>query len=181
MFVGMGASIGVPISEVKQNVRNIFVPLVACVSFGVLAPSVKRKAKLMTQVYRYHSARARVREIGGGVHEIEYTGAMTPKAFHALREDVLEATRGAQALVIRVDRGFFAMAQIRPSTRSAYAHNDAPGAVVGRQDQLGYWVDYSMGAAEIGIMRAVFLDSQMTMALEWARRHARVFPSISPR
>lgn len=108
-----------------------------------------------------------------GVCEIRYRGVLTRPTFERMRADVLQAVSDAGALVLRMDRALMAIGQLEVGAPDEYGHNPAPGAVVVNRDQVEFWADYSSQIARKGVMRAVFLDSQLELARHWAVRHAR--------
>lgn len=51
-----------------------------------------------------------------------------------------------------------------------YTSRAAPGAVIVRADQYELWAEYARRLSNVGVLRAVFLESHATLAYEWAER-----------
>ena len=125
-------------------------------------------------VLTVQSSRAEVSEVGRGVIEVAYSGVMTASMFEMLRAEVLGATAGAKALVIRMDRLVHLIDWDHPRIAPAYPADTPPAAVVSSAAQIAQWRAYGQQAAAYGVMRAVFSQHQLPLAREWAARHAAV-------
>jgi hypothetical protein len=126
------------------------------------------------EVVTVRAARAELSDVRNGVVEVAYAGVMTASTFELLRAEVLLATIGAKALVLRMDKLVHLMDWAHPCLAPAYPPDTPPAAVVCSAGQLGSWRLYSQQAAEYGVMRAVFSRHQLTLARDWAVRHAAV-------
>lgn len=124
------------------------------------------------QSFSYHAATARVRHLVGGVSEVVYAGPMGCDSFEHLRGLVLNATRNASCLVLRMDRVLNTMYCPPPPPGGAYYANRVPAAVIVRDDQFDVWEMYARQMAGQGVMRAVFLASFADQAHRWARATA---------
>lgn len=125
------------------------------------------------RLLRYGSGRATVAKIAGsGLFEVAYEGAFCPKANEALRHECLIAGAGANAFVVRFDSGQFPAADGLVVGRDSYKASAAPGALIVRPDQFNDFSVYARRAADMGVMRSVWLSSHAAMAYEWAIRQA---------
>ena len=115
-------------------------------------------------VFQCKSARAAVHEVRPFVWSADYTGPMCHECFDELRAKVLQATQEARVLLIRMDRALSVSALVPDVPPTTYRINRAPAAVIVRPDQFDVWQDYAKRLADIGIMRAVFFDSQLVQA-----------------
>ena len=125
------------------------------------------------QVFRYHAAKAGCRKIGNsGLMEAAYSGPMCAGAFGVLAPQVLAATGGAEALLIRIDGCLTLMSKPLQVPEGTYKTSVPDGCVVVRADQLDFWVDYAADMALRGVRRVVFLDSQLPLVLMWLERRS---------
>ena len=115
-------------------------------------------------VFQCKSARAAVHEVRPFVWRAEYTGPMCRECFDDLRAKVVQATQEARVLLIRMDRALSVSALVPEVPPTTYRINRAPAAVIVRPDQFDVWQAYADRMADIGIMRAVFLESQLAQA-----------------
>lgn len=118
--------------------------------------------------FRLHSAEAKVTKLVTGVVEVIYSGPMTYAVSKALRALVIEATPNAPCLVLRLDRALTLYEVIPPDATDVYRLSRAPAAMVVRQNQYDVWSDYARAIERLGVMRAVFLDSEVEQAYQWA-------------
>ena len=123
------------------------------------------------KTYRYNGANVSGEFVSRtGMLETSYGGVLTSAAFDVLRGDVLRETARASAVVIRMDKSLIAMADMPDVPRGTYHVRAVTGAVIVRADQYAMWSAYARRLAQIGVMRAVFLDSQGALPYEWALR-----------
>ena len=116
-----------------------------------------------------------------GLVEVDYWGSLTEQAYIELRVSVLAATRSAAALVIRMDNASMLLGQ-QPTPPSPMKSAGAPaGALVVRVDQFQMFSDYARALSALGVVRAVFLPSQLGCAHAFAEHHARARPLRSKR
>lgn len=123
---------------------------------------------------RSGAAQALGRCTGGDVCEVVYTGPITRSVFSKLKAAVLNETRGASALVVRMDRAMVLLDQEAHDDVEPYAGDLPPAAVVSSPDRFAFWNEYARRLAGVGVMRAVFLPNHLELARLWARRHAAV-------
>lgn len=120
---------------------------------------------------RYDSARVTSGVISrSGLVEAIYSGALSAKAFDALRCDVLRDTNPAPGVVLRMDRSLTLMSAMPKIPTGTYVPTAPAGAVIVRFDQYEMWAQYTRELAKVGVMRAVFLDSHAALAYSWAER-----------
>ena len=116
-----------------------------------------------------------------GLMEVDYWGSLTKPAYIELRVSVLAATRSAAALVVRMDNAAMLLGQ-QPTPPSPMKSAGAPaGALVVRADQFQMFSDYARALSAVGVVRAVFLPSQLASAYSFAEHHARAWPPSSQR
>ena len=121
--------------------------------------------------YRYGSARVYSGVVSStGLVEAGYSGALTRAAFDALRREVLLDTGPAPCVVLRMDKSLTVMSELPDIPPGTYKPTAPSGAVIVRRDQFEMWSAYNRKLGQIGIMRAVFLDSNVALAYEWAQR-----------
>lgn len=120
------------------------------------------------KTFRLHSAEVRVRWVTRSVAEIRYQGALLRPAFEALRRVALEATKSAQAVVIRMDTALVLSAVMPALPGAMYTGCTAPGCLVVPLEQFALWRDHTRALAALGVMRIVFVPSQQRQAYEMA-------------
>lgn len=118
--------------------------------------------------FSHHSALVRCRRINSGrVFVASWSGPLYFSAMESLRDQVADAALGAQCLILRIDRALDLMGD-SPSTRiQSYRPGVAPGAIIVRADQYQPWADYADNMATKGIIRMVFLNSQLVQCQGW--------------
>lgn len=111
--------------------------------------------------------------------KVEFSGPVCEAAFGSLAPRVLEETRGARTLAIRMDSCLM-LTDRPPAVADGYQGNTAPGCVIVRADQFDIWSDYAAMLAQVGIRRIVFLDSQLHLARLWVERRSllHVLPAL---
>lgn len=127
------------------------------------------------QSFKFNGARVSIGNVtNSGLCEAIYTGPMTAKAFETLRSEKLQATTQCSAYVVRLDRVLVAMGIDEPLEKYSYAPNTPPGAMIVRLDQYEFWQAYALQAAELGVVRTVWLESNARLAYEWALRRCHL-------
>lgn len=129
--------------------------------------------------FEYLSARVVLRRLDSGVVEASYYGVLTRGALAALKGMIYQAVGDAPAFVIRLDRALTVDSNMAPPPEWDAKKKIPIAALVVRQEDLGIWTDYSHRVALIGVMRAVFLVSQVELAYQWAEAHALAALSVS--
>lgn len=120
------------------------------------------KATYREREFNRLSGRATVRQVGVDVWNVGYSGFIANSCFADLRGDVIQATHGASAVLLRMDKAIaFTSPDVR---REAYKLNPAPGVVVVRRDQYSLWAEYAKQTAQVGIIRAIVLADELPMA-----------------
>lgn len=128
----------------------------------------------------YQTAKVVLRPLDSGVVEVTYYGVLSREAFRTLKNQVHQAAEGVPALVVRLDKALIIASDIAPPPEWDSQKKIPIAALVVRPEHLGIWIDYSHRVALIGVMRAVFLVSQIELAYRWAEAHALAGLSISP-
>lgn len=109
-------------------------------------------------------------EIEPGVWHVEYAGLMFQSCLNFLRAKEVEATKEARVLFIRMDKVYMVTSHM-PSVHCGHERiNMAPATMIVRPDQYAKWANYATKMAQIGIMRAIFLPSQVAQALRMVDR-----------
>ncbi len=128
------------------------------------------------QVLRYHSATVHITRLKAskyGVMEVSVWGPLLQEAFNHFRPDVLEATKDAPAVVVRLDTALDVMVQPPEVSEQIYRLIDPPPqAVVIHSKQYELWAVHARNLAHIGISRAVFTSSQLELAYRWSESQA---------
>lgn len=128
------------------------------------------------ELFTYHATQARCyRANTKGLVTVVYSGPLCIKALLSIAPQVLRATCGAQALMVRLDGCLMAMGGGVPVLGDAQS---APGCLIVRADQFDAWSDYGVRSARLGVRRIVFLDSQIVLAQQWLAR--RSLPQALP-
>ena len=115
------------------------------------------------------AGRARVENLGDGLMQAVYSGAIGVAAFANLRGDVIHATEGARVILIDMTAVLATSVLVPPIPTSVYRANHAPGVVICRKDQLAVWRKYAQEGAQIGVTRLVFSDALRPLALAAAQ------------
>jgi len=131
--------------------------------------------------FECQSARAVLRDLESGVVEVTYYGVLNREAMSNLKREIHEAAKDAPALVVRMDRALIIASDIAPPPEWDSKKKIATAALVVRPEHFEMWTDYGHRVALLGVMRAVFLVSQASLAYRWAEAHALATLSISPR
>jgi hypothetical protein len=125
-------------------------------------------------VVHVRAATARISWLHEGVPEVIYRGVLTLETFKQLRYEVLQATRGARSLILRMESAVCAMDRSVSLNTSGYPTDTPPAAVVCTAEDYPLWSEYGGALAQGGVMRAVFLPEHLELARLWARRQALV-------
>lgn len=125
------------------------------------------------ETFRYHSARAQCQRLGQfGQMQASYYGPLCERAFEHLAPQVLDATKDASALMVRMDASLMMMGRLPVPPIDGYKLAPPPACVIVRADQYAVWSDYAISLSAHGVRRVVFLDSQMDLALLWLERRS---------
>lgn len=123
------------------------------------------------QEIRIHSTKTTVRIERRGsarVGEVCHYGLYAGEAGAASLSRYLADCLIADALVIRLDAAVLAMASLEVSDPAVYAMNPTPGAFVVLPEQFELVAGYARKLAALGVIRVVFLASQLALAHRWA-------------
>lgn len=125
------------------------------------------------QLVTKKQANVRWRTDKSGVTLAVYSGPLDGESLAGLRHAVNRQAIGTAAYVVRVDQSCLLMG-VNPWIPDAGMElsSIAGGCVVCRPDQLEVMRQYSQYMAERGVVRTVFLDSEIQEALHFAARHA---------
>lgn len=125
-------------------------------------------------VFSHFSAVVRC-EISSDAAVVTYSGPITNASYSALLPLATRATQGAAALMIRLDGCLTTLSDAMPDSVVT-----PEGCLVVRPDQFDFWSDYAKKSARSGVMRVVFLDSQLSLAHCWLARRAlpRALPAL---
>lgn len=114
------------------------------------------------RVFSCNSGCVQVRQVGADVWCARYSGLLCKETFSSLRRDVLQATHGAKAMLLRMNRSMTLVAP--PVPKDDYKLNKAPGVIVVRPDQYAMWMEYAQLMAKIGVVRAIVLQTEQALA-----------------
>lgn len=114
--------------------------------------------------FKYHAAQAKL-TIKDRIAEVDYSGPISSNAFKVLRDLVTEAAPLASCFVIRMDKSLTMMGT--PPAALTGVKGAAPGAVIVREDQYELWRAYAAAMSHVGVIRIVFLESQLALCREW--------------
>jgi len=112
----------------------------------------------------------RIPQSRAGLVQLNYQGIVSARALDRIRSSALEGLVGAPALVVRTDTALMTMRDVPLIMEEP--GKVPPAALVVRKEMRDLWVEYARQLAELGITRAVFLDSQLEQAYRWAERRA---------
>jgi hypothetical protein len=105
------------------------------------------------------------------VGHIEYSGVICRRCLTELRLQAIEATKDDRVLVLDYSKVLFAMAEFIPCTLSD-GTTQAPAALIVQPEQYAFAWAYAEKMEELGIMRVIFLPSQMKQVWRWVDRMA---------
>ena len=132
------------------------------------------------QTFRHHAASADCAQTGelAGMSAV-LRGPLSAAAFGSLGPQVMNVTRGAPVVVIRLDGSAHVMEQM-PEAKEGQDYYAPEGCIIVRRDQSALWSAYADNLAQYGIKRVVFLDSQLNQALRWVQRRSllRALPAL---
>lgn len=124
------------------------------------------------KTFSSESARAVVWEDLDRAWNAEYSGVLTQDCFADLRAAVVHETRDAKVMMMDMSRALMTCCEAPPIADDTYLANVAPAAVLVRPDQYEVWRAYAGQAANQGVIRVVFLTSQLAQAQRWVARLA---------
>ena len=125
------------------------------------------------RLFRHGSRRATIGQITScGVFEATYSGEFCIKAHDALRQEAMNAGAAAAVFVLRLDEGQFPEEEKLRVGPYNYDATSAPGAIIVRPDQFAVFSACAKTAAQVGVMRSVWLVAHAAKAYEWAIRQA---------
>jgi hypothetical protein len=139
----------------------------ASLDFAEAMTSFLRRRFDNPKTFSCESARAVVWQELDRAWNAEYSGVLTRDCFADLRSAVVNATRDARVMTMDMSRALMTCYEAPSIPRNTYLANVAPAAVVVRPDQYDVWRDYAGQAANQGIIRVVFLVSQLPQAQRW--------------
>lgn len=105
-----------------------------------------------------------------GLVRLNYYGYVDASAMAVLRAKFVDVARAAPACVIHTETALIAMDEmpaVEPALRPV-----ADAAIIVTPENRELFVEYAKRLAEVGITRAVFLESQVEQAYRWAERRA---------
>lgn len=106
-----------------------------------------------------------------GVMEIEYSGTITDRVVPELWANLMERTKDAPAVVLRVHRAL-TLYRTYPDV-PPWVTRVCPGAVIARADQYEYYAAFARSLHSRGVVRGIFLPEHEALAHEWAEEEAR--------
>lgn len=109
-----------------------------------------------------------IERLPSGVAEVTYWGVLTCAALDALRLVLVKEAAQEASLIVRLDKVLYGFACAPPVPVGAYPCNSAPAALVVQPENYDMWTDYARNLAAHGVMRAVFLSSELVQAEQWA-------------
>lgn len=131
--------------------------------------------------FEFQSAKAVLKRLENGVIEITYYGILSRDVLRELKRQILIAAEDAPALVIRMDKALVIASDISPPPEWDSQKKIPIAALVVPPAHFEMWTEYGHRVALIGVMRAVFLVSQLDLAYRWAGAHALAALAILPR
>lgn len=124
----------------------------------------------MTTV-RHHASMLRITSVSSsqfGVLCAEFTGPITREIYDQLRPKMLQLVADAPAIVIRVDRAMFAWQYAEQMPRNHFIEPTPAAAVIASRADFAMFTDIAQQVATAGVIRVIFLETEMEAALEWA-------------
>lgn len=124
-----------------------------------------------------------------GVLCAEFTGPITREIYDQLRPKMLRLVADAPAIVIRVDRAMFALQYAQQMPRDHFIEPTPAAAVIASRGDFAMFTEIAHQVAAAGVIRVIFLETEMQAALEWAedwamlqlRRSSQPFESVLER
>lgn len=113
-----------------------------------------------------------------GVLLLNFYGLLNAYNLESLSARLIPVTIHAPALVARTDQALVAMQRVPLHGRDDQP--TMPAAIVVRREHRDLGVEYGRRQAEIGLTRAVFVETQLELALRWAERRAEQARALSP-
>ena len=120
-------------------------------------------------VFHCESAQCHIRWPHPKVGRIQYSGVMCRRCLFELRRHAIEATKDCRVLVLDYSKVLFAMSEFAQATKLDGV-TDAPAALIVREEHYAFAWAYAEKMEEQGIMRVVFVPSQMQQVWRWVDR-----------
>lgn len=114
----------------------------------------------------------RVLESRAGLVRLNYFGYVDAAAMAVLRAQLIGVVGAANQCVIHTETALIAMDEM-PAVEPVL-QPVADAAIIVTPENRELFVEYAQRLAEVGITRAVFLQSQMEQAYRWAERRAEL-------
>lgn len=111
-----------------------------------------------------------VPESRAGLVQMNYYGVIDAEALIRVRDGTIKFVAKSPALVIRTDTALVTLDEVPMVTWRP--GRIPPAAIIVRPELRELWVEYARQMAEVGITRAVFLESQAEQAYRWAEHLA---------
>lgn len=125
------------------------------------------------QKFRFNGALATAEVLAkSGLCEAVFSGPMTPKAFNSLRLEALQASTTCTSYVIRMDKALVLLGDDPPVDSESYSTDTAAGAMIVRAEEYDFWITYSKKAANFGIVRTIWTETNARLAYQWALRRS---------
>lgn len=113
--------------------------------------------------YSRNAAKGIVRR-DGRIARVEYRGPICEAGFADLVGKVISSTCDSAAVLVRMDKAAFLLAEPPPVHEVLSGMVFPPAVLVVEPHQYDLWRDYAKNLAEVGISCAIFARSQLEMA-----------------
>lgn len=123
------------------------------------------------RIFQERGASVHYRELvtrSGLVVEMVFYGPFSHDDAKTLRTLVLREVKNSSAYILRMENAVPLMTELEVPPREIL--HAAPAAFVTRAEHYEMYASYARSVAQLGIMRAVFLDSELLRARAWAER-----------
>ena len=107
---------------------------------------------------------------GARMSEVSYRGVICNKAFSSLVPKVLAHTADSDGLIFRMDHALVVCNDF-PDPPAGYSLDTPIGAVICREFQYLAMCEYTAKLSRAGVIRAVFLETQLECAMRWLDVH----------
>lgn len=101
--------------------------------------------------------------------DLEFLGLVSSGTFDVLVPKLVEATHTAKALFVRMDRATTLCFDKKQPSPAFSEYTSPPGCIIVRRDQWSACSEYARMLAQHNIKRAVFLQEQIDIAMDWIR------------
>jgi hypothetical protein len=109
-----------------------------------------------------------------GAYQAVFTGPFSQSAFDFFSPIIADQLQNAPAALVRMDTALdVSIAPTAPSTGFPGKPSMAGWATVCHESQYPKWLEYSKERAAAGFRRAVFVPSQLDLALQWVEWQAQ--------